>query len=33
MLAARPGDDALLLALSAHVEAAAPWHDRQPPCW
>lgn len=33
MLAARPGDDALLLALSAQVEAAAPWHDRRPPCW
>lgn len=33
MLAGRPGDDAPLLALSAQVEAAAPWHDRRPPCW
>ena len=33
MLAARPGDEATLLALSAQVEAAAPWHDRRPPCW
>ncbi|TCI99472.1 amidase [Aeromicrobium sp. IC_218] len=31
MLAAHPGQDALLLALSAQVEAAAPWHDRVPP--
>ncbi|HET8562087.1 MAG TPA: amidase [Marmoricola sp.] len=33
MLAARPGEEATLLALAAQVEAAAPWHDRQPPCW
>ena len=33
MLAARPGEDALLLALSAQVEAATPWHDRRSPCW
>jgi amidase len=33
MLAARPGDEALLLSLSAQVEAAAPWIDRHPPCW
>lgn len=33
MLAARPGDEATLLSLSAQVEAAAPWIDRHPPCW
>jgi len=33
MLAARPGDEATLLALSAQVEAAAPWLERHPPCW
>ncbi len=33
MLAARPGDEATLLALSAHLEAASPWADRHPPCW
>jgi amidase len=33
MLAARPGDEATLLSLSSQVEAAAPWHDRHPPCW
>jgi amidase len=31
MLAAHPGQDALLLSLSAQLEAAAPWHDRVPP--
>lgn len=33
MLAGRPGEEATLLALSAQVEAAAPWVDRKPPCW
>jgi amidase len=33
MLACSPGDEATLLSLSAQVEAAAPWHDRRPPCW
>lgn len=33
MLAARPGEEATLLSLSAQVEAAAPWLDRLPPCW
>ncbi|HSE08988.1 MAG TPA: amidase [Nocardioidaceae bacterium] len=33
MLAARPAQEQLLLALCAQVEAAAPWHDRRPPCW
>ncbi|GAA1162683.1 amidase [Nocardioides aquiterrae] len=33
MLAARPAEEELLLALSAQVEAAAPWHDRRPPRW
>jgi amidase len=33
MLAARPGDEATLLAVSAQVEAAAPWRDRHPSCW
>jgi amidase len=33
MLAARPGDEATLLALAAQVEVAAPWRDRHPPCW
>jgi amidase len=31
MLAARPGEEALLLSASAQVEAAAPWRDRTPP--
>ena len=33
MLAARPAQEQLLLSLCAQVEAAAPWHDRRPPCW
>jgi amidase len=33
MLAARPGDEATLLSLSAQVEGASPWSDRHPPCW
>jgi amidase len=33
MLAARPAEEGLLLALSAQVEAAAPWAGRRPPGW
>jgi amidase len=33
MLAARPAEEELLLALSAQVEAAAPWAARRPPGW
>jgi amidase len=33
MLAARPAEEHLLLAVSAQVEAAAPWRHRTPPCW
>jgi len=33
MLAGRPAADHQLLALSAQIEAAAPWIDRHPPCW
>jgi len=33
MLAAAPGREDLLLAVSAQIEAAAPWLDRKPPCW
>ena len=33
MLAAAPGDEARLLALSAQVEAAGPWLERTPSCW
>ncbi|MDP9822532.1 amidase [Nocardioides massiliensis] len=31
MLAARPGEEGVLLAAAAQVEAAAPWVDRKPP--
>jgi amidase len=33
MLAGRSAEEHALLALSAQVEAAAPWADRKPPCW
>ncbi|WP_101524003.1 amidase [Nocardioides houyundeii] len=33
MLAARPAEEALLLAVSAQVEAAVPWAHRRPPGW
>jgi amidase len=33
MIAARPADEELLLALAAQVEAAAPWSGRHPPGW
>ena len=33
MLVGRPAGEAALLALSAQVEAAAPWADRHPPMW
>ncbi|WP_243057190.1 amidase [Nocardioides sp. SR21] len=33
MIAAKPAEEALLLALSAQVERAAPWLDRRPPGW
>jgi amidase len=33
MLAGRPTEEHVLLALSAQIEAAAPWVDRTPPCW
>jgi len=33
MLGGRPGEEAVLLSLSAQIEAAAPWIDRRPPGW
>ncbi|MEQ0558600.1 amidase [Amycolatopsis sp. NEAU-NG30] len=33
MLAAQQGQDALLLAVGAALEQAAPWADRKPPVW
>jgi amidase len=33
MVAARPAQERLLLALSAQVEAAAPWKNVKPNCW
>lgn len=33
MLAARPAQEHVLLALAAQVERSAPWRDRHPPCW
>jgi amidase len=33
MVAARPAQERLLLALSAQVEAAVPWKNVKPKCW
>jgi amidase len=33
MIAGRPAEEELLLALSAQVEEATPWSDRHPPGW
>ncbi len=33
MLAGRMGEEAMLISLSAQIEAARPWKDRHPPIW
>ncbi len=33
MLAARPAEEQLLLAVAAQIETAAPWQQRRPPRW
>jgi amidase len=33
MLASRPAEEHVLLALSAQIEAASPWVDAKPDCW
>jgi amidase len=33
MLAGRPAEEHLLLALAAQLEAAMPWHHHHPACW
>ncbi|WP_310529977.1 hypothetical protein [Nocardioides sp.] len=33
MLAARPAQEQLLVAVSAQLEAVAPWAHRRPPGW
>jgi len=33
MLAGRMAEEAMLISLSAQIEAARPWRDRHPPIW